>query len=56
MRYIFLILPSLVACLPPIYNHIDPRLAGFPTFYWMNLALIVASALGIYVTYRLGVK
>lgn len=56
MRYIFLIVPSLIACIPPIYNHIDPKLAGFPAFYWANMLLIVLSALGIYLSHRLGVK
>jgi hypothetical protein len=39
-----LLVPIVVPLLVPLYNHNDPRLFGFPRFYWLQLAFI---ALGV---------
>jgi len=52
MRYILLVLPCLVAIWAQLYNRIDPRLFGFPFFYWFLLLLIPVSALFILAAYK----
>jgi len=39
-----LFVPIVVPLLTPLFNHDSPRLFGFPTFYWLQLAFI---ALGV---------
>ena len=56
MGYILLILPAIAACITPIYNQVDPKLAGFPLFFWFHLALVPVTALCIFVAYRQGAK
>ena len=36
-----LFVPIVVPLLTPLYNHDEPRLFGFPTFYWLQLAFIL---------------
>jgi hypothetical protein len=33
--------PIIVPLLTPLYNSVEPRLFGFPTFYWLQLAFIL---------------
>jgi hypothetical protein len=35
-----LLIPALLPLLTPVYNRIEPRLAGVPFFYWFQLALV----------------
>ena len=42
-----LIVPIVVPLIPVLYNAIEPKLFGFPLFYWLQLALI---ALGVATT------
>jgi hypothetical protein len=42
-----LLVPIVVPLLVPLYNANDPRLFGFPRFYWLQLAFI---ALGVATT------
>jgi len=39
-----LVVPIAVPLLTPLYNRVEPRLWGFPFFYWCQLAFI---ALGV---------
>lgn len=39
----------------PLYNRIEPTLAGVPFFYWGQLLLIVIAALITALAYRSGV-
>jgi hypothetical protein len=39
-----LVVPVIVPLLVFLYNHKEPRLGGFPLFYWLQLAFI---ALGV---------
>ena len=36
-----LLIPIVVPLLTFLYNHDEPRLAGFPMFYWLQLAFIL---------------
>lgn len=44
-----------VALWVPLYNRIEPTLAGIPFFYWFQLALIIVAALITALAYRSGV-
>jgi Protein of unknown function (DUF3311) len=52
MKYILLLLPCVLALCTPFYNGIDPRLGGFPFFYWFLLLLVPVSALFILAAYK----
>jgi len=54
LKLLFLIVPSLLLLVPPLYNRIEPALIGMPFFYWFQLVLIPVTALGIYAADRLG--
>jgi hypothetical protein len=51
MKYVLLGLPCVLALAAPLYNSVDPRLFGFPFFFWAQLALIPISALCILAVY-----
>jgi hypothetical protein len=36
--YWLLVLPGVVPLLLPLYDRVEPRLLGFPFFYWCQLA------------------
>jgi hypothetical protein len=36
-----LLVPIVVPLLTPLFNHVAPRLWGFPRFYWLQLAFII---------------
>jgi hypothetical protein len=52
MKYVLLLLPCVLALCTPLYNSIEPRLAGFPLFYWSLLLLVPISALFILAVYK----
>jgi hypothetical protein len=52
MKYLLLLAPCVLAVCAPLYNGIDPRLFGFPFFYWFLLLLVPVSALFIYAAHR----
>ncbi|NJC69624.1 DUF3311 domain-containing protein [Planosporangium thailandense] len=39
--YWLLLVPVVVPLLVPLFNADDPRLFGFPRFYWLQLAFII---------------
>ncbi|GAA1808151.1 hypothetical protein GCM10009682_32440 [Luedemannella flava] len=51
--YLLLLIPVVVPMLVFIYNDNEPRLFGFPRFYWLQLALIPLSVLVTLAVYRL---
>jgi hypothetical protein len=53
MRYFLLFAPCVIALATPLYNSTSPALAGVPFFYWLQLLLIVVSAVCIYLADRL---
>lgn len=52
MKYFWLGAPCVIAVWAPLYNRVDPTIFGVPFFYWFQLVLVPASALGIYVADR----
>lgn len=49
--YWLLVLPWVLCLWIPFYNHIEPRLFGFPFFYWYQLLLVFVAALIIAIVY-----
>jgi hypothetical protein len=52
MRYLLLILPCVAAIATPFYNTVEPRLFGFPFFYWFLLVLVPVSSIFTYLFYK----
>jgi Protein of unknown function (DUF3311) len=51
-RWYWLLLVPFVATLwPPFYAHAEPRLFGFPFFYWYQLLWVVITAALVWVIY-----
>ncbi|MGC4857091.1 DUF3311 domain-containing protein [Micromonospora sp. DT4] len=48
-----LILPIVVPLVPALFNMDSPRLFGFPTYYWLQLAFIVLGVATTSVVYRM---
>ncbi len=49
--YWLLVFPWVLSLWIPFYNHIEPRLFGFPFFYWYQLLLIFVAAFTIAIVY-----
>jgi Protein of unknown function (DUF3311) len=47
-----LIIPIVVPLLVPLYNGSDPKLLGFPRFYWLQLAFIILGVAATTVVYQ----
>jgi hypothetical protein len=52
MKYLVLMLPTLATLFVPLYNIAEPRLFGFPFFYWFLIVLIPLSSFLTYLVYR----
>ncbi|WP_033342255.1 DUF3311 domain-containing protein [Catenuloplanes japonicus] len=48
-----LIIPIVVPLTTPLFNHDDPRLLGFPVFYWLQLAFIILGVSTTTLVYRM---
>ncbi|GAA3100579.1 DUF3311 domain-containing protein [Streptosporangium carneum] len=48
-----LIVPIILPLLPFLYNANDPRLFGFPRFYWLQLAFIAVGVACTTIVYRM---
>lgn len=51
MKYVLLCLPCVLAMAVPVYNSIEPKLLGFPFFFWCQLALVPLTAVCILLVY-----
>jgi hypothetical protein len=49
---LLLLLPFVALSWPPLYNRIDPVIAGFPFFYVWMFGWIVLAALLTWLVYR----
>ncbi|MEV8637909.1 DUF3311 domain-containing protein [Streptosporangium sp. NPDC051023] len=47
-----MIVPIVLPLLPFLYNALDPRLFGFPRFYWLQLAFIAVGVTCTTVVHR----
>jgi hypothetical protein len=50
---VLLIAPFVVYLAVPSYAKVEPRLAGFPFFYWWQLLWVILTAVFIGIAYRL---
>ncbi|MCP2327253.1 hypothetical protein HDA40_005760 [Hamadaea flava] len=48
-----LIIPIVVPLIPALFNAIEPKLFGFPLFYWLQLAFIVLGVTTTTVVYQM---
>ncbi|GIF11720.1 DUF3311 domain-containing protein [Actinoplanes teichomyceticus] len=48
-----LLAPIVVPLLTPLFNHDEPRLAGFPLFYWLQFAFILLGVGTTTLVYRM---
>jgi Protein of unknown function (DUF3311) len=49
---LLLLVPIVLSLAVPLYNQVDPDLAGLPFFYWFQLAIIPIGVLCTMVVYR----
>ena len=47
-----LLIPIVIPLLTFLFNHEDPKLFGFPLFYWLQLAFIFLGVLTTTLVYR----
>jgi membrane protein implicated in regulation of membrane protease activity len=50
--YWLLLIPCIAMLAMPLYNRVEPRLLGFPFFYWYQFLWVVLSSLITAVVYR----
>jgi hypothetical protein len=50
--WLLLLIPYVGLLWVPFYNHVEPRLFGFPFFYWYQLMWVPISALLTWLVYR----
>ena len=50
--WLLLLIPYIGLLWVPFYNHVEPRLLGFPFFYWYQLMWVPISALLTWLVYR----
>ena len=48
-----LVVPILLPLLTPLYNSQEPRLFGFPAFYWLQLAFVLVGVASTVTVYRM---
>jgi uncharacterized membrane protein YhdT len=48
-----LLIPIIVPLFTFLYNGDEPRLFGFPRFYWMQLAFILVGVICTVIVYRM---
>ena len=48
-----LLIPIVVPLLVPLYNKVDPKLGGWPLFYWLQLLFVALGVLTTAVVYRM---
>jgi len=53
MKYLFLLIPCILAISVPLFNTINPTLFGIPFFYWFQTLLVLISSAGIYAADRI---
>lgn len=50
--YWLLLVPIVVPLLTFLYNAEEPRLFGFPLFYWLQLSFVFLGSLCCWIVYR----
>jgi hypothetical protein len=54
MKYLFLIIPCVLAIATPIFNYDAPELFGIPFFYWFQMLMVPVSVVCIFAADRIG--
>ncbi len=54
LRYLLLLLPFIAYLDPALYDRVEPRLLGFPFFYWYQLLWVAATSVILGVAILLG--
>jgi len=49
--YWLLLVPIVVPLLTFLYNGLEPRLFGFPLFYWLQLAFVLLGSACCWIVY-----
>lgn len=47
-----LLIPAIGLLYVPFYNKMEPAIAGFPFFYWYQLAFVPITSLLLYIVYK----
>ena len=50
--WLLLLIPYIGLLWVPFYNHVEPRLFGFPFFYWYQLMWVPISAVLTWLVYQ----
>lgn len=53
--YTSFVIGCVIAMWVPLYNRVDPTIAGVPFFYWFQMAWVIVVAAATAIAYRLGV-
>lgn len=48
-----LLIPIVVPLITPLFNFDEPRLWGFPAFYWLQLSFILLGVVTTSIVYRM---
>jgi hypothetical protein len=48
-----LLVPIVVPLIVPIYNSVDPKLGGWPLFYWLQLVFVGLGVVTTVLVYRM---
>ena len=48
-----LLVPIVVPLIVPLYNHVEPRLGGWPLFYWLQLLFVALGVITTSIVYRM---
>ena len=48
-----LLIPIVVPLIVPIYNSVDPKLGGWPLFYWLQLVFVALGVATTVLVYRM---
>ena len=48
-----LLVPIVIPLITPLFNHDEPRLFGFPVFYWLQLAFILVGVTTTSIVYQM---
>jgi hypothetical protein len=51
-----LLVPIVIPLIPALYNSEEPRLFGFPLFYWLQLSFIILGVAGTTIVYQVSKK
>ena len=50
--YWLLVVPIVLPLVTVIYNRVEPRLFGFPCFYWAQLSYVFLGCIVCWIVYR----